>query len=122
MTTVLGINSNNDLYMDNTNNIAVFSGQTSNANGQIAVAQACQTACLAQLSEMIFFTQSGMPSLQSVFIGTPNFSLYSSALVAQIENINGINSIDSVVISSDNGKMSYAVQIETIYGSMTING
>lgn len=122
MTTVIGINENNDMYMDETNNIAIFSGQTSNKNGQTAIEQAAKTATLAQLTEMILFTTQGMPALQQVFVGSPNYSLYQTALVAAIENIDDVVSVTSLVLSATGGIMSYTATVETIYGTMVIDG
>lgn len=115
MTVVIAINQGNDVYMDTTNNIAM-------ATGIIAVEQAAQTASLAQLGEMILFTLSGMPSFQSIWVGTPNMGLYQAALVAAIQNIFGVVSVTSIEISTKGDVMSYTAEIETIYGSTVING
>lgn len=103
------------MYLDATNNIALATGQT-------AIEQAAQTASLAQLGEMILFTTQGMPAFQTVWIGTPNYSLYQSALVAAIQAINGVVAVTSVVISVSGGNMSYTAEIETIYGTTVIDG
>lgn len=115
MTTTIAINASNDMYMDSTNNLAIATGQT-------AVSQAAQTATLAQLEEMIFFTTQGMPSLQSVFVGEPNYSLYQAAVVGAIQAINGVIAVTSIVVSVQGGVMNYTAEIETIYGTTVIDG
>lgn len=115
MTTVISINGENDMHLDNTNNIAL-------ATGQIAVEQAAQTASLAQLEEMILFTTQGMPSFQAVWVGSPNLALYQAALAAAISQIFGVNSVDSLVVSQDGDNLNYTAEISTIYGALTING
>lgn len=115
MTTVIAIDSNNDIYMDSTNNLALATGVT-------AVAQAAQTASLAQLGEMVLFTTQGMPSFQSIFVGEPNYGLYQAALVSAIQAINGVVTVNSIDISVQSGVMSYVAEIETIYGTMVVTG
>ncbi len=115
MTLVIAINDQNDMFLDSTNNLAL-------ATGQEAVAQAAQTASKAQLGEMIYFTTQGMPSFQSIFIGTPNVQIYRSALVQAIEAINGVVSVTSILVSQVKDNMNYTAEIETIYGSLIVNG
>lgn len=115
MTLVLAINDQNDMFLDSTNNLAM-------ASGQEAVAQAARTASRAQLGEMIFFTTQGMPSFQSIFTGTPNFAIYQSALVQAIQAINGVVAVTSVVVTQNGNNMNYVAEIETIYGSIIVNG
>lgn len=115
MTTVIAINDSNDIFMDSTNNLAIATGLT-------AVSQASQTSTLAQLEEMILFTTQGMPSLQSVFVGEPNYSLYQAAVVAAIQSINGVIAVTSIIVSVQGGVMAYTAEIETNYGIAVIDG
>lgn len=115
MTKVLAVNSQNDMYIDVTNNIAVATGAT-------AVSQAAKTATLAQLGEMILFTLMGMPARQSVWVGGPNYSVYQAAVVSAIQAIYGVNAVTSITVSQTGNVLSYVAIIDTIYGELTING
>lgn len=115
MTTVIAIDQNNDIFIDSTNNLAI-------ATGAEAIAQAAKTATLAQLEEMLFFTTQGMPARQTVFVGSPNYALYQSALVSAITAINGVVAVTKLVLSANNGTLNYEATIETIYGATVING
>lgn len=122
MTAVVAINSINDIYMDSTNNLAMLFGNQSNTAGLAAVAQACQTASLAQLGEMILFTTQGMPALQSVFNSNPNLAVYQTALVAAIQQVPGVISVQSIIFTKTGNVLNYVAEIQSQYGEMTING
>jgi len=122
MTAVLAINSINDIYIDSTNNLAMLFGSASNAQGLSAIAQACQTASLAQLGEMVLFTTQGMPALQSVFTANPNLPLYQAALVAAIQQIPGVISVQSITFTKTGNVLNYIAEIQSQYGEITING
>ena len=122
MTTVLAINAQNDIYIDGTNNLAMLFGNKSNAEGVLAVSQACQTACLAQLREMVLFTTQGMPARQSVFVSNPNLAIYQAALIAAIERIPGVISVQSIVFTKTENVLNYEAKIQSQYGEMTVNG
>lgn len=115
MTTALAINDENDIYIDGANNIALVTGQT-------AVKQAAQTTSRAQLGEMILFTTQGMPALQNVFNANPNLAVYQAAVVAAIEQIYGVISVQSIVFTKTETVLSYIAVIQSIYGELTING
>lgn len=115
MTKVIAINDQNDIYLDNTNNIAI-------ATGALAVQQAAQTATLAQLEEMILFTLRGMPARQAVWVGSPNYAVYQAAVVSAIQSIYGVNAVTSITVSQQGDTLSYVAIIDSIYGELTING
>lgn len=122
MTTVLAINSRNDIYMDSTNNLAMLFGSQTTQQGLAAVEQACKTTSLAQLGEMVLFTTQGMPSLQSVFNSNPNLAIYQAALVAAIQQISGVISVQSITFTKTGNVLNYAAEIQSQYGGLTVNG
>ncbi len=122
MTTVLAVNSDHDIYVDNTNNLAMFFGQSSTAHGLEAVAQACKTTSLAQLREMVLFTTQGMPALQSVFNSNPNFAVYRAALISAMQQVPGVVSVQSITFTKTGSVLNYRAEIQSIYGELTVNG
>lgn len=122
MTTVLAINAVNDIYVDDTNNLAMLFGNQTTQQGLAAVQQACKTASLAQLGEMLLFTTQGMPSLQSVFNSNPNLAIYQAALVAAIQQISGVISVQSITFTKTGNVLNYVAEIQSQYGGLTVNG
>ncbi len=122
MTAVLGINDSNDIYIDDTNNLAMFFGSKSNRAGLIAVEQACKTVSLAQLGEMVLFTTRGMPTLQSVFNANPNLAIYQAALAAALLQVVGVIAVQSIVFTKTGNVLNYVAEIQSQYGELTING
>lgn len=122
MTAVLAINGSNDIYMDSTNNLAMLFGARSSAQGLQAVTQACQTASLAQLGEMVLFTTQGMPARQSVFNASPNIAVYQAALTAALEQVPGVLAVQSITFSQLGNTLSYVARIQSQYGEVALNG
>lgn len=122
MTTVLAVNSINDIYVDNTNNLAMFFGNASTASGLEAVSQACKTTSLAQLREMVLFTTQGMPALQSIFNSSPNFAVYRAALILAMQQVPGVTAVQSITFTKIGNVLNYSAEIQSIYGELTVNG
>lgn len=122
MTAVVAINSTNDIYMDSTNNLAMLFGSASTAAGLAAVAQACKTTSRAQLTEMVLFTTQGMPARQSVFNANPNLAIYQTALIAALEQVPGVISVQSIIFTKTGSVLNYVAEIQSQYGEITING
>ena len=68
LTTTIGTNASNDIYLDATGNLAFLSGQA-------AVESACAVASQMQLGEAIYQTNLGQPTFETVFNGTPNIAI-----------------------------------------------
>lgn len=115
MTVTFGTNSKNDLYLTSAKSIAVL-------NGLDAVLKACETASLAQLGEMVLATELGIPNFQTVWVGTPNYPLYTSYLRSTLESVDGVIEVESLDLKTVSNTLSYTATIRTIYGTGVING
>lgn len=116
MTQIFATNKDNDMYIDNNGNIAVLSGID-------AVMQACEHAAKAQLNEMIFSTESGVPNFQTIWRnGNANISQYESYLRSAILAVDGVTNIKSLDIRIDKNSLLYTAVINTIYGEGIANG
>lgn len=115
MVKTLGTNSSNDLYLGPDGNVVMLSGI-------LAVAAACKTACLAQLGECVLETGIGLPNFQTVWVGVPDYAIWESYLQNTILNVEGVTSVQSVTLSALDNTLTFVAQINTIYGSTTING
>lgn len=115
MTTTFGVNSDNDLYLDASGNIAILTGID-------AVVQCCETASKAQLGEMVLETGLGLPNFQSIWIGTPNYSLWQSYLVTALNNVIGVSEVVSVSYQVGSGSLNYTATIASQYGLAEVTG
>lgn len=115
MTQTFGTNTNNDLYRDSSGNLAIL-------NGLDAVLAACETATKAQLGEMVLQSNLGIPNFQTIWVGSPNYSLFRSYLRATLLSVSGVREVKSIEVKSANNVLSYTATIETDFGLAVING
>lgn len=115
MTTTFGTDANNDLYLDNAKNITILTGLP-------AVLAACETASKAQLGEMVLTLDLGIPNFQTIWVGSPNYSLYVNYLRKTLVSIPGVLEVSSLDISVANNVLSYTARIHTEFGTGAING
>lgn len=115
MTKTFSANSNNDIFLDSSGNLAV-------ANAESAVSYACASASKAQLGEMLYAINRGIPNFQSVWLGAPNLAVFESYLRDTLESVDGVVRVTSLTSMSQNNILSYSAEIETIYGRIALNG
>lgn len=115
MTKTFGTDKNNDLYLDNAKNVAVLTGLP-------AISAACETATKAQLGEMVLAIGQGIPNFQTIWVGSPNFPVYTSYLRKTLEGIPGVLAVSSLDLTVANNVLSYSAMISTQFGSGSING
>jgi hypothetical protein len=116
MTQTLAVNSDNDLYIGEDGNIAIFSGAQ-------AVLQACEQAAKTIAGEMIFQDQDGIPDFQTIWRGgSPNLNQYETALREAILSVQDVTNIESLSVSISNHTLFYNAVINTIYGAVIANG
>lgn len=107
----LGVDASNDVYLSADGNIALLSGVE-------AVRDACKTVAQAQLGEMVFATKNGLPTMQTIWIGTPKVALYESYLRTALESVEGVVAVKELKYTLDGGVFAYTATLETIYGSL----
>lgn len=115
MTKTFAVDENNDLYIGNDGNLAIVTGKE-------AVLQACASAAKAQLGEMLYAVNSGIPNFQTVWVGAPNIQQFEAALRKTLLSVNGVREIKSLVTSLNNDQLQYSAVISTIFGTGAING
>lgn len=115
MTTTFGTDANNDLFLNVQNNISVLSDLA-------AIIAACETATKAQLGEMILTTTQGIPNFETVWVGAPNYSLYTNYLRETLIAVDGVQEVVSLQLMTLNNNLSYTATIRTAFGTGTING
>ena len=101
--------------MNNAKNIAVLTGLP-------AVSAACETATKAQLGEMVLATSQGIPNFQTIWVGSPNYSLFVSYLRNTLAGIPGVLEVSALDVSVAKNVLSYTASIKTQFGTGVING
>ena len=115
MTQTFAVNASNDMYIDETGNLAIVSGLQ-------ATLQACQQVVQTRLGEMVLATGQGIPYLEAVFIGVPNIAQFQIAIRMAILQVANVTDIISIDITQLNNILSYTAVILTTYGQGVING
>lgn len=114
MTQTFRVDDNNDFYVNGKGSFVVSSGLD-------AVLYACASASKTHLGEMILQSNAGIPVFETVWNGTPNYSLWQSFLRDALLAIDGVTDVVLSISVADN-TLSYSAEITTIYGTGTING
>lgn len=114
MVKTLAVDSNNDLFIGASANLAVVTGLN-------ATLQTCAHAAKAQLGEMVLAVNRGIPNFQTIWKGAPNFSQFENALRNALRNVNGVIEVLDVEITVTDNILSYTATISTIFGEGVIN-
>lgn len=112
---VFKADSNNDIHFDDYGKLAI-------ATGQDAVMQACEHAVKAQLGEMMYAADEGMPNFKVIWNGQPNIPQFIAALKRRIEGVTGVIQASDITASASNNVLTYSATIQTIYGEAYLNG
>lgn len=110
----LSINSRNDLFLNEEGNIETSTGMES-------VLQNCQTAVQMTKGEALYQSADGIPAFETIWNGSPNFQQVEASIRATILKVKDVTNINSFDFTSNNNKFSYNVEIETIYGTSTLD-
>lgn len=113
MTKSFGVNENNDIFIAQDGNLSVVTGI-------VATLFACAQAAKAQLGEMIFAVDQGIPNFQTVWIGTPNIPQFEAYLRANILAVAGVQSIKNLSTNASNNVLNYKIVILTVYGQVVL--
>ncbi len=115
MSLMIGVNSKNDIFLDNQGNLTMVSGQE-------AVLQNCAEAAKAQLGEMVLNFDQGVANFQTVWRDAANISQFEAYVRAAISQVIGVVQITSFQASAQGNIVEYTATIETIYGRAVLNG
>lgn len=111
----IGINSNNDIYIDSSGNLAIK--QDREAIGDVLINK-CQT----NQGELLFNTEKGIDFFNTIF-GSPAYvDLFQNQLITEIENTESVQKINDYNANLDKNVYKYTVDVQTDYGSVSLNG
>lgn len=108
-----GLNAQNDLILDETNNMSILTGLN-------ALIQSCEARIEAQQREMIYAYNKGNIIVDAVFRETnlPLFIAKSRRLLLTVVNVLQVNSFSASV---NNGRCLYTATILTAYSPTLVN-
>lgn len=104
----------NDLYLDSDGNIAI-------GTALAAVAANCKTAMQAQLGEMMFAADKGMPTLATAW-DSYNPVQFEAAGRTILRSVPDVLEVVSFVVERATGVLRYTASIRTTFGETVVNG
>ena len=113
MTLTFETSENNDFVIGADGNLSLV-------NGIDAVSFVCRSQALVEKGEVEFDVDQGIPRFDAVWNGVPNIPRFDAVLRQTILNVSGVQSIESLTISTVNNVLSYAATIKTNFGTLTI--
>lgn len=111
----IAINSNNDIYLDSSGNLAIKTDIE--ALGDILVNKS-QT----NQGELLYNSESGIDFFNTVFSSPAYPDLFQNQLLNQLENTEGVERISNYQAKQENNTYSYTANIQTQYGEVILNG
>lgn len=114
MTRTIASNQDNDVFLDRLGNIAIATGAT-------AVAMNCRTAIQAQLGEMLFAADKGMPTFETAWNNYNPLQFEAAARVILL-GVPDVVAVEAFTVNRAGETLGYTATIRTIYGETPING
>ena len=111
----LAINSDNDIYLDGSGNLAVKSGLKAMAD---IIVNKIQT----NRGELMYNGGKGIDYFNTIFSSPCYPDLFQNQLISEIEETDAVQQVSSYDYKTENGVYSYTVKIMTDYGEAVING
>lgn len=111
----IAVNSNNDIYIDSSGNLAMVEGID-------AILQQCEQAASIRLGELPYNQSKGIPFFDNVFTDSPDLALYDMYLRKQFNSVTGVVRVINIGFKQEGDVLSYEAVIETIYGSGETRG
>lgn len=111
----IAINSNNDIYLDGNNNIAMKEDIN-------AIADIVLNKVRTNLGELQFNIDLGIPYFTTIFTSTPNFDLWQKFVEDSALSLDNVTEIVDFNKTIQNNTLTYSMTINTNLGVITVNG
>lgn len=112
---MLAVDADNDLYLDP-------AGSLARSTELAATMQACAHAAKAQMGEMIYAADQGIPNFDVVWNGSPNLLQFEAAMRATLLTAPHVLEVKAFSAAIQGGKVVYSATIRTEYGEGVLNG
>lgn len=110
----IATNAANDIYIGPT-------GLLVTAADLDAVLQSCAQAAKAQLGEMVFNADEGMPNFQTVWQNASSTAPYEAALRLTLMAVPNVIEVTDIEVTVNANVLFYTATIRTIYGEGVIS-
>lgn len=107
-----GATNKNDLYLGRDGNMGIVVDKD-------AIRQNCETAIKAQLGEMIYAADEGMPIMQTVW-DRFDPAQFEAAARTTLQTVEGVTAVDSFNVELVGDTVQYQALIHTIFGVLPI--
>lgn len=114
MTRTLETDADNDLVLDRSGSLSILTDLA-------AIAANCRTAVQAQLGEMMFAADKGMPTFATAW-NAYNPAQFEAAARVILAGVPGVLSVDGFTVARVGEVLRYTATIRTVYGGTVING
>lgn len=109
------VDEKNDWLLNNDGNLSL-------STEIVAVTEVCKAVVEAQLNEMVYAYDRGMPDFQGVWVGTPNLPQFELSARNSLLSVPGVVEITEFSTQVNDGVLLYRATIKTIYGNTNLNG
>ncbi|MEY0399629.1 hypothetical protein AB7W17_22310 [Providencia rettgeri] len=109
------INTNNDLYIAQNGKLAIVDAEVASRNR-------CEHYIKALRGEMLHKLDKGIPYWKTTFGQQADISMFESAFRERLRELNDVISVVSFSANVVDGVLSYTAEIQTVYGSVMLNG
>lgn len=111
-----------EIKLDSNRNPVIKNGNYEFVYDLDAVLQNCDNTMRVQAGEYNYDAAKGVDYLGNVFTGNPNFQRFEFQAREALEELEGVNRVESFDHSLVDNTLSYTAEISTIYGVGSING
>lgn len=113
---------NNDMFLDENNNLAMFNDITDNASNLGALLNVVKNVVQTHRYEIQLDMNKGIPYMSTIFDNGAYLSLWKSYMVEEISNVENVNYIESFTTEYDPSKytLSYKCFINSKFGTGTL--
>lgn len=108
--------------IDENNGFLITDHQATLLTGIDAVVVNCQHVALTQRGENIYNVDEGLPNFETVWNGNPDliqFEFFLRQDLSLVQDVDSLSNFEGQVI---NGEVDYDIQINTAFGSTSLNG
>lgn len=111
----IAIDENNDIFLDNSNNLAVKTDLE--AMGDIFINKS-QTV----LGELLYNTEKGIDFFNTIFSSPTYPDLFQNEVITQLEDTDETQKVTGFAGSISDRVYNYSVDIQTSWGKVSLNG
>ena len=115
MTIQIGVNNDNDIFLDELGNLTMVSDLT-------ACMQAAQQAAQAQRGEMQYHLNRGVPNFQVLWNGSPSVAQFRAAVRQEILLTTGVTGVPALNAQLNGENAEYTARITTVFGPGIVDG